>query len=70
MYSFLWLIGCAIGARFVLSHELLETHVSHHGCWRQNLDPWREINNGCTLSRFDLGRIPMGQRMGLWQKRL
>jgi acyl-CoA thioesterase FadM len=43
----------------------LEAHISHHRIWPQDLDPWRELNNGRTLTLFDLGRIPMARRMGL-----
>ncbi|MGB8812223.1 MAG: acyl-CoA thioesterase [Paracoccaceae bacterium] len=41
------------------------THISHHRCWPWDLDPWRELNNGRTLTIYDLGRIPLGQRTGL-----
>lgn len=41
------------------------THVSTHVCWPWDLDPWIELNNGRTLTLFDLGRIPMAQRSGL-----
>ncbi|MDB6178885.1 acyl-CoA thioesterase [Paracoccus sp. Z330] len=41
------------------------THVSTHICWPWDLDPWIELNNGRTLTLFDLGRIPMAQRTGL-----
>lgn len=44
---------------------MLDTHVSTHRIWPQDLDPWRELNNGRTLTLFDLGRIPMSVRMGL-----
>ncbi|NUB44868.1 acyl-CoA thioesterase [Fertoebacter nigrum] len=44
---------------------ILGTHVSHHICWPQDIDPWRELNNGRTLTLYDLGRIPLGQRTGL-----
>lgn len=44
---------------------LLGTHISHHRCWPQDLDPWRELNNGRTLTLYDLGRLPLGQRIGL-----
>ncbi|MDZ4137080.1 MAG: acyl-CoA thioesterase [Paracoccaceae bacterium] len=44
---------------------LLGAHVSHHRCWPQDIDPWRELNNGRTLTLYDLGRIPLGQRTGL-----
>lgn len=41
------------------------THVSTHICWPWDLDPWIELNNGRTLTLFDLGRIPLAQRSGL-----
>ncbi|EEW27019.1 thioesterase family protein [Rhodobacter ferrooxidans] len=44
---------------------LLGAHVSHHICWPWDLDPWVELNNGRTLTLYDLGRIPLGQRTGL-----
>lgn len=45
--------------------DLLATHVSHHRCWPWDLDPWMELNNGRTLTLFDLGRLPFSQRIGL-----
>lgn len=44
---------------------LLETHVSHHICWPWDLDLWVELNNGRTLTLYDLGRIPLAVRTGL-----
>ena len=44
---------------------LFETHVSHHVCWPIDLDPWVELNNGRTLTLYDLGRIPMMARIGV-----
>lgn len=44
---------------------LLGTHVSHHICWPWDLDPWAELNNGRTLTLYDLGRIPLSTRTGL-----
>ena len=43
----------------------LDTHISHHLCWPQDIDPWMELNNGRTLTLYDLGRIPLGARTGL-----
>ena len=45
--------------------ELTETHISHHICWPWDLDFWMELNNGRTLTLYDLGRIPLARRMGL-----
>ncbi|MCX8507762.1 MAG: acyl-CoA thioesterase [Rhodobacteraceae bacterium] len=44
---------------------ILGTHVSHHLCWPWDLDLWSELNNGRTLTIFDLGRIPLAIRTGL-----
>ena len=41
------------------------THVSRHICWPWDLDLWLELNNGRTLTLFDLGRIPLARRTGL-----
>ncbi len=44
---------------------LMDTHVSHHVCWPWDLDLWVELNNGRTLTLYDLGRIPLAMRTGL-----
>ena len=44
---------------------LLDPHVSHHICWPWDLDFWVELNNGRTLTLYDLGRVPMAMRTGL-----
>ena len=44
---------------------LLGTHVSHHVCWPWDLDMWLELNNGRSLTLYDLGRMPLGLRTGL-----
>lgn len=41
------------------------THVSHHRIWPWDLDPWVELNNGRTLTQYDLGRLPYAIRIGL-----
>ena len=40
-------------------------HVSHHRCLPWDIDLWMELNNGRTLTLFDLGRIPLAGRVGL-----
>ena len=42
-----------------------EAHISQHICWPWDLDFWMELNNGRTLTLYDLGRIPLARRMGL-----
>jgi len=44
---------------------LNESHVSQHICWPWDIDMWRELNNGRTLTLYDLGRIPLAKRVGL-----
>lgn len=44
---------------------LLETHVSHHICWPQDIDIFLEMNNGRVLTLFDLGRYGLSLRTGL-----
>jgi acyl-CoA thioesterase FadM len=44
---------------------LYDTAVTKVICWPWDLDPWRELNNGRTLTLYDLGRIPLGRRTGV-----
>ena len=44
---------------------LLDTHVSRHICWPWDLDIWMELNNGRSLTLYDLGRLPLARRVGL-----
>lgn len=41
------------------------THVSTHRCQPWDLDMFMELNNGRTLTLYDLGRIPLAGRVGL-----
>lgn len=41
------------------------THVSQHVCWPWDIDFWMELNNGRTLTLYDLGRLPLARRTGL-----
>lgn len=45
--------------------EPMGVHVSTHMCWPWDIDPWIELNNGRTLTLYDLGRIPLAKRLGL-----
>lgn len=44
---------------------LHDEHVSKHLCLPWDLDIWWELNNGRTLTFYDLGRVPMGEKTGL-----
>lgn len=46
---------------------LFETHATRLRCWPWDIDPWAEMNNGRTLTLYDLGRIPHARRIGLWE---
>jgi len=65
MYPFLRMAKELARARRMPALGLLDTHVSRHRCWPWDLDPWLELNNGRTLTLFDLGRLPLGLRMGI-----
>ncbi|THD76654.1 acyl-CoA thioesterase [Thalassobius vesicularis] len=41
------------------------THVSHHMCLPWDIDLWMELNNGRTLTLYDLGRMILAKRAGL-----
>ena len=42
-----------------------DTHVSHHVCWPFDVDIWLELNNGRTLTLYDLGRLVLFRRTGV-----
>lgn len=41
------------------------THISHHYCLPWDVDMWWELNNGRTLTLYDMGRLPLAGRVGL-----
>jgi acyl-CoA thioesterase FadM len=65
MYPYLRMVKEMLAARGAPTLGLLDTHVSRHLCWPWDLDPWMELNNGRTLTLYDLGRIALGRRTGL-----
>ena len=65
MYPFLRMLIEARAARRAPPIGFLDEHVSTHTCLPWDLDPWIELNNGRTLTLYDLGRVPMGLRTGL-----
>jgi len=46
---------------------ITDTHVSRHLCLPWDIDPWMELNNGRTLTLYDLGRVPMSRKNGLFK---
>lgn len=65
MYPFLRMTKEIVRARRLPPLGWFEAHIGHHICWPWDLDPWCELNNGRTLTLFDLGRLPLGLRTGL-----
>jgi acyl-CoA thioesterase FadM len=64
MYPFLRMVKEMARASRMPPLGLFDTHVSHHICWPWDLDPWVELNNGRTLTLYDLGRLPLARRTG------
>jgi acyl-CoA thioesterase FadM len=64
MYPYLRLVKEFLKFRGATRLHPFETHVSTHRCWPWDIDPWMELNNGRTLTLYDLGRIPMAMRVG------
>ncbi|MGL5010944.1 MAG: acyl-CoA thioesterase [Paracoccaceae bacterium] len=65
MYPFVRLAKEIIKFRNAAPLGPFDAHVSTHRIWPWDLDPWRELNNGRTLTLFDLGRLPLFIRMGI-----
>jgi len=65
MYPFLRMFKEMARARRLPPLGLFDAHIGHHICWPWDLDPWAELNNGRTLTIYDLGRLPLGLRTGV-----
>lgn len=65
MYPFVRLIKDLFIARRMPALDPLDTHISHHRCWPQDIDQFIEMNNGRILTILDLGRTGLAQRVGL-----
>jgi acyl-CoA thioesterase FadM len=64
MYPFLRMFKAMAQARRQPPLGLFDAHISQHICWPWDLDPWVELNNGRTLTLYDLGRLPLSRRTG------
>jgi acyl-CoA thioesterase FadM len=65
MYPFIRMVKEMWRARRMEPLGFFDAHVSHHICWPWDLDLWMELNNGRTLTLYDLGRLPLAERTGL-----
>ncbi|MDR5652752.1 thioesterase family protein [Ruixingdingia sedimenti] len=64
MYPFFRFAAAVARARRAPRIGLFEATASDHWCLPWDLDPWVELNNGRTLTLYDLGRIPFAVRVG------
>lgn len=65
MFPFVRLVKALLVARRQPRLGLTDVHVSHHRVWPWDLDAFLELNNGRSLTLYDLGRLGMAQRVGL-----
>ncbi len=65
MYPWIRMILVIAKARRQPPLDPFGTHISSHICLPWDIDPWLELNNGRTLTLYDLGRLPLGERTGL-----
>lgn len=65
MYPLLRIAKSMVMARYQSPLRWGQVHVSHHICWPWDLDLWMELNNGRTLTLYDLGRVPLAMRSGI-----
>ncbi|MEX0304479.1 MAG: acyl-CoA thioesterase [Leisingera sp.] len=65
MYPIFRLIKDTVLASRMDRLEITGLHVSSHICWPWDLDMWMELNNGRTMTLYDLGRTMLAQRVGL-----
>ncbi len=65
MYPYLRMAAAMFRARRMPRLAPFEAHVSQIRCLPWDIDPWMELNNGRTLTLYDLGRLPFSLRVGL-----
>ena len=66
MYPIVRIFKEAFKARSMPPLGPLDTHVSQHRCWPQDIDNFLEMNNGRIMTILDLGRTGFAQRLGLF----
>ena len=65
MYPFVRMAKEVLKYRKAEPLPLTGTHVTQLVCWPWDIDIWLELNNGRTLTLYDLGRIPLAARTGI-----
>ena len=64
MYPYLRVVNEIFRQRKAPRLDVGEVHVSHHICWPWDIDVFGELNNGRTLTLYDLGRFALFKRSG------
>ncbi|MEL6169365.1 MAG: acyl-CoA thioesterase [Pseudomonadota bacterium] len=64
MYPVLRLVSELLRHRNAPPLGVGETHVTHLTCLPWDIDPFLELNNGRTLTLYDLGRFVLFNRLG------
>lgn len=65
MYPAIRFFGELLRARRMPRLGLFDTHVARVRMMPWDMDPWFELNNGRTLTLFDIGRIALAERTGM-----
>lgn len=65
MYPYVRLVRELLRHRDAPQLPVTGLHEATHICWPWDIDPWRELNNGRTLTLYDLGRIVLFRRLGV-----
>ena len=65
MYPYIRQLKETLNAKRLPPLGPFDTHVSHHICWPQDIDPFLELNNGRIPTLYELGRLPLAVRIGL-----
>lgn len=65
MYPFIRMAASVFKHRKGGEFAMTDTLESQHICWPWDLDMWMELNNGRSLTLYDLGRVPLAMRTGL-----
>ncbi|MEL6205146.1 MAG: acyl-CoA thioesterase [Pseudomonadota bacterium] len=65
MYPYIRLAKEFLRYRSAPKLGLTDEHATDLICWPWDIDPWMELNNGRTLTLYDLGRFVLFRRIGV-----
>lgn len=67
MYPFIRFVKVILAARAAPRIPVDDTYISKMIAWPWDIDPWADLNNGRTLTLYDLGRVGLGIQSGLFK---